>query len=93
MVRAMRCRVVEHSGAPLAGVVVSDGATVAVTDSDGRVEFEPDGSPFVWVRRPTGFEATRRFSWVRDVVGEVTFELAHTSQPLPVTFARSPISM
>ena len=86
----MRCRVIDDSGIPLAGVAISDGATVALTDTDGRVDLEAAGSPFIWVRRPAGYESTRWFRRVQDLddADEVTFELTPTSQQLPLTFAQ-----
>jgi outer membrane protein assembly factor BamB len=84
----MRCRVVDHLGASLPGVVVSDGATVVVSDGDGRAHVPPAGRPFVWVRRPTGFETTRWFHRCHDSDEEVVFELTPTPQSLPVTFAQ-----
>ena len=93
------CRVVDREGAGHAGVAVSDGITVVVTDADGRVELAapddpsvpPFSRPFVWVSRPDGYDAdpwfVRRDALPAD--GAVhEFVLDRVEQPLPLTFAQ-----
>lgn len=85
------CTVVDTSGAPLAGVAVSDGETVALTDGRGVAELPDSDRPFVWVSRPDGFDSDRWFVRLADLgAGDdptVRFELTPVDQPLPVTFA------
>ncbi len=85
---AMRCHVTTDGGQPLSAVAVSDGASVSLTDADGWAELEPQGLPFVWVRRPSGFETSDWFRRSGDFEGDATFALAPSRQTLPVTFAQ-----
>jgi outer membrane protein assembly factor BamB len=84
------CQVVDAAGRPVEGVVVSDGAGVAVTGPDGRATLAESGRPFVWVSRPSGWDTTDWFSRREGGAGEVvvTFVLHEADQPLPVTFAQ-----
>lgn len=83
------CTVVDERNAHLAGVAVSDGASVAVSDDEGRAALSGAGSPFVWVSRPDGYDTEQ---WFVPLDGSdaamVTFELRRVEQPLPVTFAQ-----
>jgi len=55
-------RVHTHSGAPLGGVLVSDGRTVGRTDQDGRYTLSVAASQrFVFVTVPTGFAPAQPF--------------------------------
>ena len=87
-----RCLVVDGAGVPLAGVTVSDGVAVAVTDHTGTAELPDAGRPFVWVSRPDGFDTTEWFhragGIATDPVHEHRFVLDGVEQPLPVTFAQ-----
>lgn len=50
--------VVDTDGAPMEGVVVSDGYTVTQTDAEGRYEITaPRCAAFVWVSAPEGYMA------------------------------------
>ena len=85
------CEVVDGSGAPMAGVAVSDGEAVVNTDERGEATLPDGGRPFVWVSRPDGYDTDRWFARVDDPDaahdGVIRFELARIDQPLPVTFA------
>jgi outer membrane protein assembly factor BamB len=86
----MRVRVVDSNGDPVAGVAVCDGLDVVTTDDLGNAELAAETTPFVWVSRPSGFDAARWFHR-RDVAArtpEVVFELRPTEQSLPFRFAQ-----
>jgi outer membrane protein assembly factor BamB len=85
----IECRVVDGEGQPVAGVAVSDGVSVALTGDDGAAALPGDGTAFVWVSRPSGWDAAEWF--VRRNGGDdqaVTFVLEPVGQPLPVTFGQ-----
>ena len=59
--------VVDTDGAPMEGVVVSDGYTVTQTDAEGRYEITaPRCAAFVWVSAPEGYMAPLKESGIPD---------------------------
>jgi len=83
------CTVVDERNAPVAGVAVSDGMAVSVSDDEGRAAVPGVGSPFVWISRPDGHDTERWFvPHDGSDASTVTFELHRIDQPLPVTFAQ-----
>jgi outer membrane protein assembly factor BamB len=64
------CRVVDPEGLPMPDVAVSDGAAVAVTDATGAASLPGGDRPFVWVSRPSGFDAAPWFVRRTDRVAE-----------------------
>ena len=62
--------VVDTDGAPMEGVVVSDGYTVTQTDAEGRYEITaPRCAAFVWVSAPEGYMAPLKESGIPDFSG------------------------
>lgn len=62
--------VVDTDGAPMEGVVVSDGYTVTQTDAEGRYEITaPRCAAFVWVSAPEGHMAPLKESGIPDFSG------------------------
>ena len=62
--------VVDTDGAPMEGVVVSDGYTVTQTDAEGRYEITaPRCAAFVWVSAPAGYMAPLKESGIPDFSG------------------------
>ena len=62
--------VVDTDGAPMEGVVVSDGYTVTQTDAEGRYEITaPRCAAFVWVSAPEGYMASLKESGIPDFSG------------------------
>ena len=62
--------VVDTDGAPMEGVVVSDGYTVTQTDAEGRYEITaPHCAAFVWVSAPEGYMAPLKESGIPDFSG------------------------
>lgn len=62
--------VVDTDGAPMEGVVVSDGYTVTQTDAEGRYEITaPRCAAFVWVSAPEGYMAPLKESVIPDFSG------------------------
>ena len=82
----MRCKVTVEGSRPAAGVGISDGAQMTLTDHDGFAEIDPGDQPFVWVRRPNGHDCESWFRRASD--GEAVFDLVPTEQSLPLTFAQ-----
>ena len=59
--------VVDTDGAPMEGIVVSDGYTVTQTDAEGRYEITaPRCAAFVWVSAPEGYMAPLKESGIPD---------------------------
>ena len=62
--------VVDTDGAPMEGVVVSDGYTVTQTDAEGRYEITaPRCAAFVWVSAPEGYMAPLKEAGIPDFSG------------------------
>ena len=62
--------VVDTDGAPMEGVVVSDGYTETQTDAEGRYEITaPRCAAFVWVSAPEGYMAPLKESGIPDFSG------------------------
>lgn len=62
--------VVDTDGAPMEGVVVSDGYTVTQTDAEGRYEITaPRCAAFVWVSAPESYMAPLKESGIPDFSG------------------------
>ena len=62
--------VVDTDGAPMEGVVVSDGYTVTQTDAEGRYEITaPRCAAFVWGSAPEGYMAPLKESGIPDFSG------------------------
>ena len=62
--------VVDTDGAPMEGVVVSDGYTVTQTDAEGRYEITAHRcAAFVWVSAPEGYMAPLKESGIPDFSG------------------------
>ena len=62
--------VVDTDGAPMEGVVVSDGYTVTQTDAEGRYEITATRcAAFVWVSAPEGYMAPLKESGIPDFSG------------------------
>ena len=62
--------VVDTDGAPMEGVVVSDGYTVTQTAAEGRYEITaPRCAAFVWVSAPEGYMAPLKESGIPDFSG------------------------
>ena len=62
--------VVDTDGAPMEGVVVSDGYTVTQTDAEGRYEITaPRCAAFVCVSAPEGYMAPLKESGIPDFSG------------------------
>ena len=62
--------VVDTDGAPMEGVVVSDGYTVTQTDAEGRYEITAlRCAAFVWVSAPEGYMAPLKESGIPDFSG------------------------
>lgn len=79
--------VVDTDGAPMEGVVVSDGYTVTQTDAEGRYEITaPRCAAFVWVSAPEGYMAPLKESGIPDFFRALgSFE---TTQTCDFTFER-----
>lgn len=71
-------------GAPTAGVAISNGRDVVLTDRDGRFEL-PIVTPFVTMTRPAGYTADRWWLTASDDAA-LTFTLERHEQTLPYEF-------
>lgn len=72
----------------LAGVVVSDGHTVTLTDADGRFALAlADGARFVWISVPSGFRPEN--GWYRSRSGDEVYDftLVEVDDSGPLVFA------
>jgi len=81
-------RVLDDAGAPLAGVLVSDGEHVVRTDEQGayRLEFDVSDLQFVFATRPRGFKAVGSFCEA------IPRDGAETACQRDFVFARDPLA-
>lgn len=72
--------VTDGTGAPIEGVVVSDGYTVTTTDAEGRYEITaPRCATFVWMSAPEGYMAPLKASGIPDFFHALgSFEMQQT---------------
>lgn len=83
----MRGRVLDVSGRPRPGVLISDGVAVTVTAFDGSFSIAPAG-PFVFCCRPAGWRCDPWY--VPAAAGDgITFTLVPAAAPLPYRFVHT----
>lgn len=70
----------------MAGVAVSDGLHVTLTDDDGAFTLPGGAGPFVTVTRPSSWTTARWYLPVLSGGGDYEFALIPQEQPLPLTF-------
>jgi outer membrane protein assembly factor BamB len=86
------CTVVDEAGRPVPDVAVSNGHTVVTTDADGVASMPVTDCSFVWISRPSGYDAS---AWFHRLdahephgVRRIDFVIERVEQSLPFTFAQ-----
>ncbi len=88
IVRVMTSSGTQAGATGLAGVVVSNGHTVTLTEADGRFALDPaEGARFVWISVPSGFRS--KDGWYRPLAedGAYEFTLVEVDDSGPLVFA------
>jgi len=87
-VHVLDCADAPEVSAGLAGVRVSDGYTVTVTDQEGKFALElADDAPFVWISLPTGYKAVSAWYQATSPDASYEFTLVRANEEGPLVFA------